>query len=56
MQLSYKQSIEIAEEEAINNVLDKNKYEETRKRLNYDLTVLGIAAVKTILMFQMVLK
>ena len=47
MQLSYKQSIEIAEEEAINNILDKNKYDETRKRLNYDLTVLGIAAIKT---------
>ena len=47
MQLSYKQSIEIAEEEAINNVLERNKYNETRKRLNYDLTVLGIGAVKT---------
>jgi hypothetical protein len=47
MQLSYKQSIEIAEEEAINNVLQKNKYDEIRKRLNYDLTVLGIGAVKT---------
>jgi hypothetical protein len=47
MQLSYKQSIEIAEEEAINNILDRNKYEEIKSRLNYDLTVLGIAAVKT---------
>jgi hypothetical protein len=47
MQLDYKQAIEIAEEEAINFVLDKNKYELTRKRLNYDLCVLGIAAVKT---------
>ena len=47
MQLSYKQSIEIAEEEAINNILDKNKYDEVRKRINYDLTVLGIGAVKT---------
>jgi len=47
MQLSYKQSVEIAEEEAINNVLQYNKYDQTRKRLNYDLTVLGIAAVKT---------
>jgi hypothetical protein len=47
MQLSYKESIEIAEEEAISSVLSKNKYEETRKRLNYDLTVLGISAVKT---------
>ena len=47
MQLNYKQSVEIAEEELINNVLDFNKYEETKRRLAYDLTVLGIAAVKT---------
>jgi hypothetical protein len=47
MQLSYKQSIEIAEEEAINNVLDANKWDLTRRRLNYDLTVLGIACTKT---------
>ncbi len=47
MQLKYKPSIEIAEEEAINNTLAKNKFELVRRRLNYDLTVLGIAAVKT---------
>jgi len=47
MQLDYKQSIEIAEEEVIQQVLDQNKYHLVRKRLNYDLTVLGIAAVKT---------
>jgi hypothetical protein len=47
MQLNYKDSIEIAEEELINQVLDKNKYHLIRKRLNYDLTVLGISAVKT---------
>jgi len=47
MQLSYKQSIEIAEEEAINTVLKTNKFDLTRKRLNYDLTTIGIAAVKT---------
>tara|TARA_R110000868_G_scaffold912_2_gene6983 strand:+ start:2485 stop:4893 length:2409 start_codon:yes stop_codon:yes gene_type:complete len=47
MQLSYKQSIEIAEEEAVNTVLKTNKYDLTRKRLNYDLTTIGIAAVKT---------
>ena len=47
IQLNYKQAIEIAEEEAISNVFDYNKYEETKKRLAYDLTVLGIAAVKT---------
>ena len=47
MQLNYKQSVEIAEEELINNVLDFNKFDETKKRLAYDLTVLGIAASKT---------
>ena len=47
MQLNYKQSIELAEEELIDQVLDQNKYHLVRKRLNYDLCVLGIAAVKT---------
>ena len=47
MQLDYKQSIEIAEEEAISNTLSRNKYELVKRRLNYDLTVLGIGAVKT---------
>ena len=46
MQLSYKQSVEIAEEQAINVLLEGNKYELTKRRLYYDLTVLGIAAVK----------
>ena len=47
MQMNYKQSVEVAEEEVINTVLDKNKYDLIRRRLNYDLAVLGIAAVKT---------
>jgi len=47
MSLTYKQAIEIAEEQAINVLLDGNKYDLTRKRLIYDLTVLGIAASKT---------
>ena len=47
MQLDYKQSIEIAEEEAINNTLDFNRYELTRRRVAQDLVVLGIGAVKT---------
>jgi hypothetical protein len=47
MQLNYKQSIEIAEEEVIDNVLSYNKYDETKKQLAYDLAVLGISAVKT---------
>ncbi len=47
MQLNYKQSIEIAEEEALNDILAFNKYEQVKKRLAYDLTVLGIGCVKT---------
>jgi len=47
MQLSYKQSIEIAEEEVINNILAKNRYDLINRRVNYDLTVLGIGASRT---------
>tara|TARA_Y100000389_G_scaffold185395_1_gene204743 strand:- start:2185 stop:4587 length:2403 start_codon:yes stop_codon:yes gene_type:complete len=47
MQLTYKQSIEIAEEEAINNTLAFNKYDLTRRRIAEDLVILGIGAVKT---------
>jgi len=47
MQLSYKQSIEIAEEQAINILLEGNKYELIKKQFYYDLTVCGIGAVKT---------
>lgn len=47
LQLNYKQAIEIAEEEVISNVFNYNKYDETKKRLAYDLTVLGISCVKT---------
>ena len=47
MQMNYKQTVEIAEEEIINNVLSNNKFEQIKKRLAYDLTVLGIAASKT---------
>tara|TARA_R100001463_G_scaffold5537_1_gene18738 strand:- start:10 stop:2424 length:2415 start_codon:yes stop_codon:yes gene_type:complete len=47
MQLSYKQSIEIAEEEAIDSVLQANKYELVKRRITEDLTVIGIGAVKT---------
>ena len=47
MQLNYKQAVEIAEEQAINTLLDGNRYELTKKRFYYDLAVLGIGAVKT---------
>ena len=46
MQLDYKQSIEIAQEEALNNVMDLNDYDLIKRRLDYDLTVLGISCVK----------
>ena len=48
MQLTYKQNVEVAEEQAINVLMDGNKYELTKKRFYYDLTVLGIGAVKTV--------
>ena len=47
MQLSYKQSIEIAEEEIIDKVLNYNKFDQVKKQIAYDLTVLGIGACKT---------
>tara|TARA_R110001599_G_scaffold45976_2_gene135293 strand:- start:1954 stop:4371 length:2418 start_codon:yes stop_codon:yes gene_type:complete len=47
MQLSYKQAIEIAEEEAITTTLAKNKWELTKRRLNQDLVTCGIACAKT---------
>jgi len=46
MQLNYKPAIEIAEEEAINTIFDENHYQDIRKRLDYDMTVLGIAVAK----------
>ena len=47
LQLSYKQSVEIAEEEAISQVLAQNKFELLKRRINLDLVTLGIAAAKT---------
>ena len=46
MELNYKPAIEIAEEEAINTIFEENHYIDLRKRLDYDLTVLGIAVAK----------
>ena len=46
MQLEYKDSIEIAEEEAISNVFAHNKYDLLKKRIDYDIAVVGIGAVK----------
>jgi len=47
MQLTYKQSVELAEEQALNILFEGNNYELIKKRFYYDLTVLGIGAVKT---------
>ena len=47
MQLTYKQAVEIAEEQALNVLMNGNNYELIKKRFYYDLTVLGIGAVKT---------
>ena len=46
MQMKYKPSIEIAEEEAINTVFEENKYLEIKRRLDYDQTVLGISVAR----------
>lgn len=46
MQLSYKQGVEIAEELAINTLLEGNNYDLIKRRLYYDLTTIGIGAVK----------
>ena len=46
MELKYKPAIEIAEEEAINTILEQNNYNETRKRIGYDIATLGFGVVK----------
>jgi len=46
MQIGYKQQTEIAIEQSVENVFKRNKYFETKKRLDYDQTVVGMAAAK----------
>ena len=46
MQLDYKESIEVAQEEAISNIFDLNKFELTKTKFDYDLVILGIGCVK----------
>ena len=46
MQIGYKQSVELAHEQAIDNTFKRNAYHEIKKRCDYDQTVLGIAAAK----------
>ena len=47
MQLDYKQAVELAEEQALNVLLESSDYDLVRRRCLYDLTVLGIGATKT---------
>ena len=47
MQLTYKQEVELAEEQALKVLFEGNRYELIKKQFYYDLTVLGIGAVKT---------
>ena len=47
LQLDYKQSVEIAEEEVINTILNFNKYPLINKRVNEDIVTIGIGALKT---------
>tara|TARA_R100000149_G_C5879453_1_gene143956 strand:+ start:975 stop:3410 length:2436 start_codon:yes stop_codon:yes gene_type:complete len=46
MQLKYKPAIEVAEEEAINTVFEENHYLDIKKRIDYDMTVLGVGMAK----------
>ena len=47
MQLTYKQEVELANEQAINVLMNGSKFDLTRRRCLEDLTVLGMGAVKT---------
>ena len=47
MQLNYKQAVELAEEQALNVLMEGSDYDLVRRRVLYDLTVLGIGATKT---------
>ena len=46
MNLNYKPAIEIAEEEAIDTIFEENNYYDLRKRVDYDLTVIGIGVTR----------
>jgi hypothetical protein len=47
MQLTYKQGVELAEEQALNVLLEGNQYDLIRRRFYYDLATIGIGAVKS---------
>ena len=46
MNLNYKPAIEIAEEEAIDTMFAENHYDDIRKQIDYDATVIGISVAK----------
>ena len=46
MELSYKQKIEVAEEKALQAILDVNDYELIKRQVDEDATVLGLSSVK----------
>jgi len=46
MNLNYKPAIEIAEEEAIDTMFAENHYDDIRKQLDYDCTVVGMSVAK----------
>jgi len=46
MNLNYKPAIEIAEEEAIDTMFSENHYDDIRKQLDYDSTVIGMSVAK----------
>jgi len=46
MQMNYKPGIEIAEEIGIETLLEENHYDDIRKRVDYDLMVVGMGMVK----------
>ena len=46
MEMTYKDTAEVAEEKAINKIFLDNRYADTSKRITYDLTTIGIGAVK----------
>jgi hypothetical protein len=47
MQLNYKQAVEIAEEQAINVLMEGSDYDLIKRRCLYDLVTIGIGATKT---------
>jgi len=47
MQLNYKQAVELAEEQAINVLLEGSDYDLIRRRTLYDIATIGIGATKT---------